>query len=198
LTDPPLPTAELLRRALGARAAGRLRRAGVNLRELGAAGVAELTATYGLEPKSAEKAAAVFALAKAIHIEPLVPGAVFRGSADIFRAYGPRMRDLKVERFICLALDGKHRLIREYLVSQGTLTSAPVHPREVFAPAMRCGAAAIAALHNHPSGDPSPSADDMEITRRLREVGDLVGIRLVDHCILGDQSHVSFADRGLL
>ena len=199
MSDPPLSTAELLRRALGQRAAACLQRAGVtNLRDLGMAGVAELTASYGLEPKSAEKAAAVLELARAIHTEPLVRGAPFNGSSDVYRAFGPRLRDLKVEQFWVILIDGKHRVIREVLVSQGTLTSSPVHPREVFSQAIRHAAAAICLVHQHPSGDPSPSADDLEITRRLVQVGDLVGIRVCDHVICGDSSYVSLADRGLL
>ena len=93
---------------------------------------------------------------------------------------------------------GKHRIIAERLISQGTLTTSPVHPRGVFGPAMRAAAAAVVLLHNHPSGDASPSADDLEITRRLADVGDLVGIQVLDHVIIGDGRYVSLADRGLL
>ena len=198
MSDPPVSTADLLRRALGARAAARLRRAGVNLRELGTASVSELVAGYGLTEPAAAKTAAVLQLARQIHTEPLVRGAVFRGSEDVFRAFGPRMRDMKVEQFWAILIDGKHRVIREVMVSQGTLTSSPVHPREVFSASIRHGAAAIMLCHNHPSGDASPSADDLEITRRLVQVGDLVGIRVLDHIVLGDSSYVSLADRGLL
>jgi DNA repair protein RadC len=130
--------------------------------------------------------------------EPLARGTRFTGAADIFRAFHPRVRDLRVEQFWCVLLDGKHRVIREVMVSQGTLNSSPVHPREVFAPAIRESAAAVIFLHNHPSGDPTPSADDLEITRRLCEVGNLVGIRVLDHVVIGDGAFTSFADRGLL
>jgi DNA repair protein RadC len=87
-------------------------------------------------------------------------------------------------------------VIREELISQGTLTSSPVHPREVFAPAVRHSAAAVVLVHNHPSGDPQPSADDLDITRRLADAGRLLGVRVVDHVIVGDGSFVSLADRG--
>jgi DNA repair protein RadC len=192
--DPP--TSALLRRALGTRAAARLRL--VTLRDLGAASVSELVGTYGLEPKAADKTAAVLELARTYNAEPLVRGGAFQGSADIFRHFHARMRDLKVEQFWSILLDGKHRLIREHLISQGTLTSSPVHPREVFSVAIRSSAAAIVLAHNHPSGDPSPSADDLDITRRLVQVGDLVGVRIVDHVIIGDNAFTSLADRGLL
>jgi DNA repair protein RadC len=194
--DPAPNTADLLRRALGAHAACRLRR--INLRDLGAASVSELVAQYGLTEPAAAKTAAVIELAKAIHTEPLVRGAAFTGAADVFRAFGPRLRDLKVEQFWCILLDGKHRVLKEILVSQGTLTSSPVHPREVFTQAIRHSAAAICLVHQHPSGDPSPSADDLEITRRLVQVGDMVGIRVIDHVVCGDASFTSLADRGLL
>lgn len=130
--------------------------------------------------------------------QTLVRGASFHGSADIFRHFHATMRDLKLEQFRVVLIDGKHRVIRDVLVSQGTLTSSPVHPREVFAPAVRESAAAVVLIHNHPSGDPSPSADDLEITRRLVAAGDLIGIRVLDHVIIGDGAYTSLADRGLM
>jgi DNA repair protein RadC len=198
MTDPPRSTAELLCRALGARAAGRLKKSGISLRDLGTASVSELVETYRLTQKTAERAAAVLELARSYAAEPLVRGEVFRDSAAIYRHFGPKMRDLKVEQFWVVLLDGKHRLIKELLVSQGTLTSSPVHPREVFSPAIRNSAAAIVLAHNHPSGDPTPSADDLDITRRLVQVGDLVGVRVLDHVICGDSTFSSLADRGLM
>lgn len=198
MSDPPPDAGTLLRQALGARTASRLRRAGLSLRQVGTLTVGEFQSQYGLSPKAAEKAVAVLELAKAHATEPLVRGAAFRGSEDVFRALGSRMRDLKVEQFWVILIDGKHRVIREVLVSQGTLTSSPVHPREVFSAAIRHSAAGLLLCHNHPSGDPSPSADDLEITRRLVQVGDLVGIRVLDHVVVGDGCFVSFADRGLM
>ena len=196
MSESPSDPVALLRAAVGARAATKLRR--VPLRDLAAATVSELTAQYGLTNAAAERTAAVLCLARAVHTEPLVRGAAFNGAADVYRAFGPRMRDLKVEQFWAVLLDGKHRVLKEILISQGTLTSSPVHPREVFTQAIRHSAAAIVILHSHPSGDPSPSADDLEITRRLVQVGDMVGIRIVDHVIIGDASFTSLADRGLL
>lgn len=128
----------------------------------------------------------------------LKPGVPFKNSVDVFRHFAAPMRGLKFEQFHVVLLDGKHRFIRSELVSQGTLTSSPVHPREVFGPAIRYSAAAVVLVHNHPSGDASPSADDLEITRRLCEVGSLVGIRVLDHVVVGDNAYASFAERGLL
>lgn len=160
--------------------------------------VRELSVTYGLTEKEARKVLGVTQFARALHAEPLERGQPFRSSADVFRAFGPRMRDLRVEQFWVILLDGKHRVLDEVLVSQGTLTTSPVHPREVFSPAIRQSAAAVVLVHNHPSGDPAPSADDLAVTRRLSEVGELVGIRVLDHVVVGDQQYASLADRGLI
>lgn len=137
-------------------------------------------------------------VAQTWHTEPLKRGTSFRSAADIFRGMGPRMRDLRHEEFRVVTLDGKHRVIADRLISQGTLTSSPVHPREVFRPVIGDAAAAVVLVHNHPSGDPSPSGDDLEITRRLCEVGQLLGVRVVDHVVIGDGQYVSMAERGIM
>lgn len=184
--------------ALGPRCGRNIASKTTGLRALSVSTVGEIAATYGLAPVKARRVSAVLELARRLVQEPMVRGERFAGSADIFRHFHAGMRDLKVERFFVVLLDGKHRFLSSHLVSQGTLTSSPVHPREVFAPAIRQSAAAIVLVHNHPSGDPSPSADDLEITRRLCSVGDLVGIRVVDHVVIGDGGFVSLSDRGLL
>ena len=168
------------------------------IRRLGSRTPAELAATRGLGAARTARVLAALELGRRCLSEPLVRGGVFRGSAEVFRHYHAVLRDLRVEQFRVLLLDGKHRILREELISQGTLTSSPVHPREVFAPAIRHSAAAVVLVHNHPSGDPQPSADDLEITHRLAEVGRLVGIRVVDHMIVGDGVFVSLAERGLM
>jgi len=99
------------------------------------------------------------------------------------------------ETFHVLLLDGKHRLRRRERISEGTLNSSLVHPREVFGPAIREGAAALIVAHNHPSGDPEPSAEDLAVTRRLIEAGRLLGVPLLDHVVIGAQSYVSIRDR---
>jgi len=152
----------------------------------------------GLTPLQAARLRALSSTVSRAMVEPLTRGARLGGGADVFRHYHASMRELRHEQFRVLMLDGKHRVLREELISQGTLTSSPIHPREVFAPAIRHSAAALVMVHNHPSGDPTPSADDLEVTRRLCEVGLLVGIRVVDHVIVGDGQYCSMADRGLL
>src|ERR1043166_4117848 len=186
--------AELFNIVLGSRAAKRLSVL-PNLRELRTAGVSELTAGYGLSETSAAKVSALVELVRRIDAERMDRGAPFNGGASVFRhAVALGLPDLQVEQFRTLVLDGKHRLVGDVLVSQGTLTASPVHPREVFHAAIRSKAAAIVLLHNHPSGDPSPSADDLEVTRRLAQVGDLLGIRVVDHVIVGREGFTSFSD----
>jgi DNA repair protein RadC len=117
------------------------------------------------------------------------------GSAAVFELVAPLVRGLERETFLVLLLDGKHRLRRIERVSEGTLTSSLVHPREVFRPAIAEGAAAVVVAHNHPSGDPEPSAEDLEVTRRLLEVGRLVGIPVLDHLVLGEGRWVSLRER---
>ena len=93
-----------------------------------------------------------------------------------------------------ILLDAKHMVIRDLTVSEGSLTTSLVHPREVFNEAVRESAAAVIFLHNHPSGDPQPSAEDRTLTARLQDAGNILGIQVLDHIIIGDGRYVSFAD----
>ncbi len=95
-----------------------------------------------------------------------------------------------------LLLDGRHRVMSESQISQGTLTASLVHPREVFRPAVQAAAAAIVLVHNHPSGDPTPSPEDLEVTRRLVSAGEVIGIRVVDHVVVADRGFHSFQESG--
>jgi DNA repair protein RadC len=101
-----------------------------------------------------------------------------------------------VEQFGLVLLDSKHRVLRTAVVSSGTLNSTVVQPRDVFREAMLGGAAAVVAFHNHPSGDPTPSPEDAELTRRLRAAGVLMGLDVVDHVVLGDGRYCSFREMG--
>jgi DNA repair protein RadC len=102
------------------------------------------------------------------------------------------------EQFWSLMLDGKHRIMSANLVSIGSMTCSLVHPREIFRPAIAEGACALILFHNHPSGDPVPSPEDVEITARLLQVAQLVGIRLLDHMIVGDGCFVSLFEKGMI
>ena len=120
----------------------------------------------------------------------------FTSPQQIFEIFQDLRLETK-EHFITLHLDGKNRILCIDRVSVGSLNQSIVHPREVFKSAIYSSAAAIILVHNHPSLDPSPSREDIEITRRLKECGELLGIKLVDHIIVGD-SYVSFVERGTL
>ncbi|MCZ6690196.1 MAG: DNA repair protein RadC, partial [Planctomycetota bacterium] len=111
---------------------------------------------------------------------------------------GPALSVTEKETFYALLLDSKNRLIREEAISTGTLTASLVHPREVFRGAIKDAAAALIVAHNHPSGDPTPSREDLEVTSRLRATGELIGIPLLDHIIIGSGRYVSLAERGRL
>ncbi len=169
-----------------------------SLRTLAAARSGELCNTRGIGPAKAAELLAVFELARRFAGDTLPPGERYTCSEEVFRHYHERLRDRKKEVFLALLLDSKNRVLREVQVSEGSLTASIVHPREVFAPVVRESAAAVLFVHNHPSGDPTPSREDLEITSRLHEAGTLMGVRVLDHIIIGSGRYVSFADRGLL
>lgn len=158
----------------------------------------ELMRWKGLGPAQAARLMAVCNLARRLNALPLWPGIKVESSCDVFAHYNPLLRDRKREVFIVLLLDSKNRLLREERISEGSLTASIVHPREVFQAAIRESAASILALHNHPSGDPSPSREDFDVTRRLKAVGELVGIGLLDHVILGEGRFISFREHRLI
>jgi DNA repair protein RadC len=106
------------------------------------------------------------------------------------------MKETK-EQFLTLHLDGKNRIICMDLVSIGSLNQSIVHPREVFKTALLSNAAALILIHQHPTGDPTPSSEDLSITRRLKEAGEIMGIKVLDHIIIGE-TYLSFVERGLL
>ncbi|MEX5213510.1 MAG: DNA repair protein RadC [Nitrospiraceae bacterium] len=150
----------------------------------------------GIGPAKTAQLKAAIELGKRALAQPLSTGQPIRSSRDVFHAYAPQLRDLRHETFRLLLLDAKHALIRETVISEGTLTASLVHPREVFSVAVLESAAAVICVHNHPSGDPTPSAEDRTLTRRLQEAGEVLGIPVLDHIVIGDGRYVSFADQG--
>jgi DNA repair protein RadC len=109
-----------------------------------------------------------------------------------------RTLDADKEHFLLLTMNNKNRVNGFKVISTGSLTASLVHPREVWRAALYLCAAAVVFVHNHPSGDPAPSPEDQDITRRLKETGDVLGIRVLDHVVLGHERFFSFSDRGLL
>lgn len=163
---------------------------------LARAGVDELCAIQGVGPAKAAQLKAGVELGRRSMAAPLSTGTRISSSADLFKHFHPALRDLKREVFKVVLLDAKNTVVKEATVSEGSLTLSIVHPREVFAFAVRESAAAVIVLHNHPSGDPTPSLEDRQLTDRLAAAGQLLGIRVLDHLIIGDGRYVSFADQG--
>lgn len=118
---------------------------------------------------------------------------------DVVRICGPQLRGSDREHFWALALNTKNQLLRTVEVSVGSLNASIVHPRELFKEAVRLSAASVVVVHNHPSGDPTPSGADIQLTRRLVKAGDVLGIEVLDHVVIGDSGeHSSLRDLGLM
>lgn len=173
-----------------------------SLRNLSTAGINEIRKTNGIKGIGPAKVAtimAAFEIGKRVEREALRPGDTFRCSEDVFRHYHATMRDKKKEIFLAIFLDAKNKIIKEVeKISEGSLTASIVHPRELFNAAIKESAAAMILIHNHPSGDPTPSREDIELTKRLRDAGELLGIKVLDHIIIGDGHHVSLAEMGYM
>ena len=170
-----------------------------SLRALGQATFREICQVKGTGPAKAASIQAALQLGRRLSADRLLIGSDrFTSPAQNYHHYHHSQRDRRKEYFLVLLLDGKNRIVREVQVSEVSLNQSIVHPREVFNQAVRDSAAAVILIHNHPSGDPAPSREDREITRRLKDAGDLLGIRVLDHIIIGDGSYLSFVEQGLL
>lgn len=123
---------------------------------------------------------------------------VFTDPALIAGYYMEDMRHLGQEELHLMMLNTKNALIRDALLFRGTVNMSVASPRELFIEALRCQAVNVILIHNHPSGDPTPSSEDQRLTARIKEAGAILGIRLLDHVIIGDQSYYSFKERGIL
>ena len=130
--------------------------------------------------------------------KPLPIGTPFNCSKDLYDRYHLRLREEKKEHFIIVIVDNKHQYLAEKIISIGTLNKSLVHPRECLKPVIEFSGAAFVTLHNHPSGDPCASQEDIGITTRLKESGKILGLPLLDHLIFGNNRYYSFADEGLL
>ena len=175
-----------------------LQRAGGSLRRLTAQPVAALTSVHGLGVARAVAIHAALELGRRLAAEAREEGAPLRSPRDVWASFAPRLEDLPVEEFHVAVLDAQHRLERDITITRGILNSSLVHPREVFREAIAERAAAIILVHNHPSGDPTPSADDRAITAQLVAAGRLLDIPVADHVVIGRGRYLSFAEGGLL
>ncbi len=158
----------------------------------------ELCSINGIGPAKAAELHAVFELARRFSEHAMQPGTTFSCAATIFNHYRNRFLNHKKELFMAVLLDAKNRLIRDVRISEGSLTASIVHPREVFSAVVRESAAAVLFVHNHPSGDPTPSREDIAITKRLQQGGEILGVRVLDHIIIGHDRFVSLAEMGHL
>jgi DNA repair protein RadC len=192
------PLAELVggRRALAV--AGELLEHAEGLRGLAMEPLGALQQASGVSPRAARRLRAAFELARRWAGRTLQVGRAYRSAREVHRHLAPLLRDSGQEILLVLLLDGRHRLRRLVEVSRGTLTTSLAHPREIFAPALQHRAGALLLVHNHPSGDPTPSPEDDAITERICAVGDLVGIQVLDHVVIGDVGYVSYLETGRL
>ncbi|MDQ3696594.1 MAG: DNA repair protein RadC [Gemmatimonadota bacterium] len=169
-----------------------------SLRRLSLQPVAALTSVNGIGTARAVAIHAALELGRRLAAEAREEGAPLRSPRDVYDAFAPRLQDLPVEEFHVAVLDAQHRLERDITVTRGILNSSLVHPREVFREAIAERAAAIVLVHNHPSGDPTPSVDDRMVTDQLVAAGRLLDIPVHDHVVVGRGRYVSFAEAGLL
>jgi len=169
-----------------------------SLQKLFSRSPAELTAIKGIGSAKAATLSAAFELVRRIQSQKDAGKSSFKRSSDVANHYLPLMRDLRKEVFKVLLLNRANRLIKEVTISEGTLDASIVHPRDVFHEALLETAAGVILIHNHPSGNSSPSEEDLRITKQLVEAGRLLGIKVYDHIILAGEDYRSLADEGLI
>jgi len=157
----------------------------------------ELCAIKGIGPAKAVLIMAVVELSRRLSVDGALPAAI-RSPQDVKRLLSERLRFEERERFFAVLLNTKNHCLGVEEISVGSLNSSIVHPREVFKPAIRRGAATLIVAHNHPSGDCTPSREDIEVTRRLCEAGRIVGIEVLDHVIFGEGVILSLKEKGLM
>ena len=179
-------------------ASGLLAEAGGSLRDLARRPSGALASVEGVGRVKTARIMAALELARRVSGEEREELREVRSPRDVHRWCGQTLRDLAVEEFHLLTLDTQNRITRELLVTRGILNSSLVHPREVFRPAIAESAAGIIVVHNHPSGNPTPSSDDREVTQQLVDAGRLLDIPVFDHVIIGGDRYFSFAEAGLL
>lgn len=165
------------------------------LHDLSIRSLGELRRMKGIGAAKGTTLLAAFELAKRINRGEPIHKKKIRGACDVFRYYGPVLKDLKKEVFNIILLDSQNQVIIEKTISEGSLDASIVHPREVFKEAITESASALLLIHNHPSGNSNPSNEDRQITKSLVGAGKLMGIAVYDHIIIGD-TYYSFAEHG--
>jgi DNA repair protein RadC len=171
---------------------------GPSLRRLMTSSVRELRAVPGIGPAKATKILAALDLGRRAVEEKRATRPRVRSAADVYEMMRLALRDLHHEEFHILLLSTQNEVIRRMLVTRGTLDASLIHPREVFRPAIRESAAGVILVHNHPSGNPTPSPEDRAVTSQLQGAGQIIGIEVIDHVIVGERRYVSFSESGFL
>ncbi|MGA9289048.1 MAG: DNA repair protein RadC [Anaerobacillus sp.] len=166
------------------------------LRLLKDASIEELTSLNGVGPAKAVQLIAAMELGRRVSRLQQEERYTIRSPEDGANYVMEDMRFLSQEHFVCLYLNTKNQVLHRQTVFVGSLNASIVHPREVFREAFRRSAASLICFHNHPSGDPTPSREDIEVTKRLSECGKMLGIEMLDHIIIGDQKFISLKEKG--
>ena len=169
-----------------------------SLRRLSAAPLPQLMETPGIGEARALMVRAALELGRRAAEEIRSEDERVGSPRDVYRRFELRLRDLRQEEFHVLLLNTQNAIIADVMITRGILDASVVHPREVFAPALAEAAAALILVHNHPSGDPTPSPADRDVTRQLVEAGELLGIPVRDHVVIGNGRYTSFLDLGLI
>jgi DNA repair protein RadC len=178
--------------------ANQILKAAGGLKELARLTPGGLFRLRGLKAARAARLLAALELGRRAVVEPDTPKPMFRTPDEAGRYLLPRFSAKPVEEFGLLILDTRNRLKRLQVISKGSLNGSLVHPREVYREAVTLQAAGLILFHNHPSGDPTPSREDLDLTRRLRDAGRIMGIEILDHIILGAGRYTSLKEKGLL
>jgi DNA repair protein RadC len=170
------------------------------LQKMSNASITELKDTRGIGLAKATQIKAVFELARRLNGENAAAKsrAIVKSPDDAVRVVGAALQGQKREHFLIISLDTRNHLIDTHIISIGSLDSSIVHPREVFHPAIRDHASAVILIHNHPSGNPDPSEEDIRLTRQLIESGRTLGIDVLDHIVVCDTAHYSMKDKNII
>jgi len=174
-----------------------LARAG-NLREMPYLAVEELMEIRGIGPAKAVQVKAALELGRRMVVASRGYNVDITSPEDVFNYMMEEMRYLEQEEFRIILLNIKNKVLGVETIFRGGLNSSIVHPREIFRLALRRSAASLILLHNHPSGDPTPSAEDISVTRRLVEAGEVMGVNILDHIVMGEGRFLSFREKGLI
>ncbi len=169
-----------------------------NLRKIEDAALGEFASVKGIGHAKIAQIKAAFELGKRLLEEPHDKGPSFTSGYNVFIFYRKHFKNMHKEEFRCALLDAKNKFFRDCRISEGTLTNSLIHPREAFRDAIKESAASVIFIHNHPSGDPTPSREDIIITERLVKAGDIIGIKVLDHIIIGDDKYTSMMEKGYI